>query len=239
MRPDRRAERASSSTPNPRKARLLVVEDDSAIRTALSVSLREDGIDVRALTDGRDVRQVTEEFRPDLAILDIRLPLGPNGYEIAQYLRRTSDVAVLFLTAADGLDSRLAGFEAGGDDYMVKPFSMAELLARVHALLRRSGRLSHAVWEVGDLVVDEGARTVVRSGVRLELTRMEEALLAVLAQHPGQVFSKAQLLTQVWGFDSYDVNVVEVHISALRRKLEAHGPRLLHTVRGAGYVLRA
>jgi two-component system OmpR family response regulator len=168
----------------------------------------------------------------------VRLPVGPDGYTLARVLRRTGDLPLLFLTAADGLDDRLAGFEAGADDYLVKPFSMAELLARAQALLRRSGRLSSAVTRVGDLVVDHGARTIVRGGESLELTRTEYELLLALAQHPGQVLSKVQLLTQVWGFDAYDTNVVEVHLSALRRKLEAHGPRLVHTVRGIGYVLR-
>ena len=116
---------------------------------------------------------------------------------------------------------------------------MAELLARVRALLKRSGRLSSASWQVGDLVVDEDARSVVRAGVALDLTRTEYELLAVLVRHVGKVLSKTQLLTQVWGFDAYDANLVEVHMSALRRKLEAAGPRVVHTVRGAGYVLRA
>jgi two-component system OmpR family response regulator len=158
---------------------------------------------------------------------------------MARLLRRTSGLPILFLTAADSVDDRLAGFQAGADDYLVKPFSMAELLARVQALLRRSGRLSSASWHVGDLVVDDAARMVVRAGVPLELTRTEYDLLTVLVQQIGTVLSKTQLLTQVWGFDAYDTNLVEVHMSALRRKLEAAGPRLVHTVRGAGYVLRA
>ena len=221
------------------KARVLVVEDDSPIRSALDVALRAEGYEVRVEPDGTTINEVGEQFRPDLAILDVHLPAGPNGFDIARHLRRSSDLAVLFLTAADGIDDRLAGFEAGGDDYLVKPFSMAELLARTQALLRRSGRLASAVWQIGDLVIDDGARVAMRAGNKLELTRTEYALLSMLAQHPGQVLSRAQLLAQVWGFDAYDSNLVEVHLSALRRKLEVHGPRLIHTVRGMGYTLRA
>lgn len=143
------------------------------------------------------------------------------------------------LTAADTVEERLAGFSAGADDYIVKPFSLAELLARVEALLRRSGRLTSAVRQVADVIIDDGARTVVRDGEPMDLTRTEYDLLAVMAKHPGQVLSKVQLLTHVWGFEAYDVNLVEVHVSSLRRKLEAHGPRLIQTVRGVGYVLRA
>jgi DNA-binding response OmpR family regulator len=145
---------------------------------------------------------------------------------------------VLFLTAADAVEDRLAGFSAGADDYLIKPFSMAELLARTQALLRRTGRLSSSTWQLGDLVVDDGARSVARDGVLLELTRTEYDLLAALVRHVGRVLSKTQLLTAVWGFDAYDTNLVEVHMSALRRKLEATGPRCIQTVRGAGYVLR-
>lgn len=221
------------------KARVLVVEDDDPIRSALDVSLRGEGYEVRAEPDGTRLQEVAEAFRPDLAVLDVRLPAGPDGYAMARILRATSDLPVLFLTAADGLDDRLAGFEAGADDYMVKPFSMAELLARVQALLRRAGRLASAVRQVGDVVIDEGARVAMRNGNKLDLTRTEYELLAMLTGHPGQVLSKTQLLTQVWGFDAYDANLVEVHMSALRRKLEAYGPRIVHTVRGAGYVLRA
>jgi len=219
-------------------ARILVIEDDEAIRNSVAVSLRTEGYDVRAEVDGSEILRLAEEFRPDLAVLDIRLPKGPDGYAIARLLRGLSDLPLLFVTAADSLDARLEGFDVGADDYLVKPFSMAELLARIHALLRRAGRLSSQVRQVGDLLVDETARAVLRAGVPVTLTRTEFALLNVLAQRPGQVFSKTQLLTMVWGFDAYGANLVEVHISTLRRKLEALGPRLVHTVRGAGYVLR-
>jgi len=230
----RRSKRASED-----KARILVIEDDEAIRSSVAISLRTEGYDVRAEVDGSEISRLAEEFRPDLAVLDIRLPVGPDGYAIARLLRGWSDLPLLFVTAADSLDARLAGFDVGADDYLVKPFSMAELVARIHALLRRAGRLSSQVRQVGDLLVDETARAVLRAGVPVMLTRTEFALLDVLVQRPGQVFSKTQLLTLVWGFDAYGANLVEVHVSTLRRKLEALGPRLVHTVRGAGYVLRA
>ena len=220
------------------KPRVLVVEDDRPVRASLEVALAGEGYEVRAQADAQALEIVTEQFRPDLVILDVNLPAGPNGYSAARMLRAGTTVPIIFLTAADGVDDRLAGFEAGGDDYLVKPFSMAELLARVHALLRRAGRLSSAVWQLGDLVIDGGARKVFRSGQQLDLTRTEYELLAVLAKHSGNVLSKVQLLTQVWGFDAYDVNLVEVHMSSLRRKLEATGPRVIQTVRGVGYVLR-
>ncbi|HVM04743.1 MAG TPA: response regulator transcription factor [Acidimicrobiales bacterium] len=222
-----------------RKARVLVVEDDGPIRSALDVSLRGEGYEVRAESDGTRLAEVAEGFRPDLAVLDVRLPAGPDGYAMGRILRASSDLPVLFLTAADSIDDRLAGFEAGADDYMAKPFSMAELLARVEALLRRAGRLASAVRQVGDVVIDEGARVATRNGERLDLTHTEYELLAMLARHPGQVLSKTQLLTHVWGFEAYGRNVVEVHMSALRKKLEANGARIVHTVRGAGYVLRS
>ncbi len=215
---------------------VLVVEDDDTLRHAVDVTLRRAGYTVRAEPDGKAVKEVVKEFRPDLAILDVRLPTGPDGYEIARSLRDEHDLPILFLTASDSRRARLDGFEAGADDYVIKPFDTEELLARVAALLRRAGR--QRVWRVGDVVVDEGTRTVTRNGHELVLTRTEYELLLVLVQHPRQVLSKAQLLTRVWGFDAWDTNLVEVHMSSLRRKLEAHGPRLIHTVRGTGYTLR-
>jgi DNA-binding response OmpR family regulator len=144
----------------------------------------------------------------------------------------------LFITVASAVDDVLAAFDAGGDDYVVKPFVMAELLARMKAILRRSGRQGRRVFEFADLVVDEDAHAAIRAGTVLDLTHREFSLLATLCHHPGVVLSKAQLLYKVWGFEQYDLNVVEVHISALRRKLEEQGTRLIHTVRGVGYVLR-
>ena len=222
-----------------RSARVLVVEDDRSVRTSLEVALREEGYEVCARPDASGVQRVIEQFRPDLAILDVRLGTGPDGYSTARLLRGQSDLPVIMLTAADTVAERLEGFNAGADDYLIKPFSMAELLARVEALLRRTGRVTSAVRQLGDVIIDDAARTVLRAGEKLDLTRTEFDLLAVLAKHPGQVLSKVQLLTQVWGFDAYDVNLVEVHMSSLRRKLEGHGPRLIQTVRGVGYVLRA
>lgn len=219
-------------------ARVVVVEDDDAVRGSLEIALENEGYEVLACTDATNIMKLVEQFRPDLAILDVHLPTGPDGYATARVLRENRDLPVIILTAADTLDDRLTGFKAGADDYLIKPFEMRELLARVYALLRRTGRLSSAVRHVGDVIIDDGARTVLRSGEKVDLTRTEYDLLAVLAKRPGQVLSKVQLLTQVWGFDAYDVNLVEVHVSSLRRKLEMRGPRLIHTVRGVGYVVR-
>ena len=191
-----------------------------------------------ACPDASGIQRVVDQFRPDIAILDVHLGAGPDGYSTARLLRGQSDLPVIMLTAADTVAERLEGFNSGADDYLIKPFSMAELLARVEALLRRTGRLTSAVRQVGDVIIDDAARAVVRAGEKLDLTRTEFDLLATLAKHPGQVLSKVQLLTQVWGFDAYDVNLVEVHMSSLRRKLEAHGPRIIQTVRGVGYVVR-
>ena len=141
------------------------------------------------------------------------------------------------LTARDGVDDRLRGLTTGADDYVIKPFVLAELVARVNALLRRMGRIPTAL-TVGDLVIDPAAVTVRRGQASIGLTATEFKLLCYFAEHRGSVLNKTQILSAVWGFDAYDPNLVEVFISALRRKLEEHGPRLLHTVRGMGYVLR-
>lgn len=231
-----RGERGSD-LPRQHNPRVLVVEDEELIRMALETALKGEGYTVRGEAHGREAERSLEQFGPDLAILDVNLPGGPNGYAIARRLRRASKLPILFLTGADEVADRLAGFEAGADDYMAKPFAMPEVLARVRALLRRSGRLTAGVWQVSDLVVDHDRRTVKRGDLPIELTRTEYQLLSVLGEHLGQVLSREQLLTRVWSFESVESNVVDVHISSLRRKLEAHGPRLVHTVRGMGYIL--
>lgn len=218
--------------------RALLIEDDQSVREAVAIAFEGLGFKVRAEPSGDRLSEMVEEFRPDVAIVDIQLPSGPNGFQVAREVIALAGIPVVFLTAADGLEDRLAGFEAGGDDYVVKPFAMSELLARVRAVLRRSGRLQSPVLEIRDLLIDDNAKQAIRAGVELDLTPTEFELLSVLARSPNQVFSKGQLLSQIWGFPSYDPNLVEVHVSALRRKLDAHGPRLVHTVRSRGYVFR-
>lgn len=218
--------------------RLLFIEDDTSLREAVTVTLRRAGYEVRAEADGSDLAGAVGTFHPDMAILDVRLPDGDEGFDIARRLKAMAELPIVFVTAADDLEDRLRGFEVGADDYLVKPFAVSELLARVRAVLRRAGRLRSPTYEAYDLLVDEANRTVHRGDVELALTKIEFELLSVLAREPGRVFSKAQLLSLVWGFDGFHGNLVEVHISALRRKLEAHGGRLIHTERGEGYVLR-
>ena len=218
--------------------RVLLVEDDPLVREVLAAALEGAGYDVQAEADGNRVERAVATFVPDIALLDLHLGDGVTGITVARRLRATKDIPFVFLTAATGIEDVLAAFDVGGDDYVVKPFVMAELLVRMQAVLRRWGRLGRTVLHVGDLVIDMEAHSAVRAGVTLELTHREFSLAATLAQHPGIVLSKVQLLTQVWGFEHYDLNLVEVHICALRRKLEEHGKRLIHTVRGVGYVLR-
>lgn len=219
--------------------RLLVVEDDRVLRDAIAAALRHEGYRVRSTSRSERAMELVSSFRPDLAVLDVRFPSGPDGFELGRRVRGVSDAPIVFVSAADGLEDRLSGFELGADDYIVKPFAMPELLARVGVALRRAGRMTSGVEAVGDLVLDEMARTVVRSGEIVELTPTEFDLLAVFVRHPGRVFSKSRLLALVWDFDAYDDNLVEVYVSSLRQKLELHGERILQTVRGAGYVLRA
>ena len=215
-------------------ARVVVIEDESAVRAGVGAALEGEGLAVSVFADYVDVETI-EAVMPDLIVLDVGLP-GGDGFELARRLRARRDVPIIFVTARDAVRDRLTGFQIGADDYLVKPFALEELLARVRAVLRRTGRLGAAI-EAGDVVVDEQTGLATRAGSSLELTPTELRLLAYLVRQRGMVLSKHQLLTQVWGYDAYDPNVVEVHISALRRKLEAHGPRILHTVRGLGYRL--
>lgn len=217
--------------------RVLVVDDDRAIAGALEIALRNDGYEV-CVDAGHGADQAAQAFRPDLAVLDIRLPDGDDGISLARRLRRAGDLPIIFLTAADDLDVRVACFSAGGDDYVAKPFSMTELLLRVKAILRRSGRLGSNVHRAGPVLVDADAHLVRWDDEPVDLTPTEFRLLVALVRDAGHVLSKRQLLEEAWGFDAYDTNVVEVHVSSLRRKLEVHGPRLVHTIRGVGYVVR-
>ena len=213
----------------------MLVEDEEPVRDAVERALRREGIAVTGFCDDPGPDPVLAAA-PDLAVLDVLLPSG-NGFELARRLRAARDLPIVFLTARDAVEDRLDGFALGADDYLVKPFALEELLARVRAVLRRTGRLGTAI-EAGEIVVDEQAGLATRAGSPLELTPTELRLLAFLVRQRGMVLSKHQLLTQVWGYDAYDPNVVEVHVSALRRKLEAHGgPRILETVRGLGYRL--
>ncbi len=214
---------------------MLVVEDAEAIRTAVLAGLAEAGYETAGRVDGRALEEDLAVFRPDLVVLDVMLP-GRDGFTLLPVVRRHSDAGVVMLTARDGVDDRLRGLHGGADDYVVKPFALAELVARVTAVLRRTGRAPTTV-EVGDLLVDAAAGSVRRGGVPIELTATELRLLDYLATQRGRVVSKGQILTRVWGYTDYDPNLVEVHVSALRRKLGE--PRLVHTVRGLGYVLRA
>src|SRR4051812_6279219 len=215
----------------PSCARVALVEDEDAVREAVARALRGEGFAVSAYADVPDVDELLRTA-PDLAVLDVLLP-GGEGLALCQALRARRVLPVVFLTARDGVADRLAGFDHGADDYLVKPFALEELLARVRAVLRRAGR-GPGPLVAGDLLVDEAAGEASRGGEPLGLTATELRLLAFLVRHRGQVLSKHQLLSQVWGYDAFDPNLVEVHVSALRRKLEARGPRLVQTVRGLG-----
>jgi two-component system, OmpR family, response regulator len=220
------------------RPRVLVVEDDESLSVALVIGLRAGGYDVSRASDGVRFAELVKTFRPDLVLLDVALPQGPDGFELASEFRSCSDAPIVFITAFDSLDDRLASFEVGADDYLPKPFALAELLARIRAVLRRAGRLVSPVVQIRDLVVDEQQRVVTRAGTVVSVTGTEFDLLVTLARAPGRVFSKAQLLSLVWGFDQYDPNLVEVHMSSLRRKVDTGTVKLIHTERGRGYVLR-
>jgi DNA-binding response OmpR family regulator len=216
--------------------RILLVEDADAIRAAVESALGDAGFRVLGRADGEDLERDLARFRPDLVILDLMLP-GRDGFALLDVVRKLSTAGVIILTARDGVDDRLRGLGQGADDYLVKPFVLAELVARATAVLRRTGRTRPAI-EIGDLVLDTESGLALHGGARVELTATEWKLLNYLAAHRGRVVSKTQILTAVWGYEDYAENLVEVHVSVLRKKLEAHGPRLLHTVRGQGYVLR-
>jgi two-component system OmpR family response regulator len=222
--------------------RVLVVDDEPSLAELLASVLRYEGWNVRTAGSGADAVRTAREFRPDAVVLDIMLP-DFNGIEVMRRLRaEIPQVCVLFLTARDAVEDRVAGITAGGDDYVTKPFSLEEVLARLRGLLRRAN-LTRAHTEgalaVGDLTMDEDAREVRRDGEVIDLTATEFELLRFLMRNPRRVLSKAQILDRVWNYDfGGQAHVVELYISYLRKKIDAGRVPLIHTVRGVGYVLK-
>jgi len=224
--------------------RVLVVDDDAAVRLVCAVNLEAEGLQVVEAADGNDALEQMRRERPDLVLTDVKMP-GLDGFELVERLRRderTRDVPVIFLTAKDSVEDRIGGLTAGGDDYVTKPFSLEEVIARLRALLRRSGAAlarSDSTLVVGDLTLDEDSHEVRRAGVEIQLTATEFELLRYLMRNPRRVLSKAQILDRVWNYDfGGQANVVELYISYLRKKIDANRPPMIHTLRGAGYVLR-
>jgi two-component system response regulator MprA len=234
--------------------RVLVVDDDAAVRQSLERSLRFEGYEVATAADGLAALELIARERPDIAVLDVMMP-RMDGLEACRQLRaRGDDLPVLMLTARDGLADRVSGLDVGADDYLVKPFALEELFARLRALSRRSalaaragvGRGSSAAsggpapLSYGGVALDQSSRQVARDGRELTLTKTEYELLELFLTHPRQVLSRSMIMERVWGYDfGPSSNSLEVFVSYLRRKLEAGGEaRLLHTVRGVGYVLR-
>ena len=222
-------------------ARVLVVDDEPAVRRSVERSLRYEGYEVLAAGDGASALRVLRDEHPDLVVLDVTLP-GFDGLAVCRRIRSAGDrTAVLMLTARDTVAARVAGLDAGADDYLVKPFALEEMLARVRALLRRASPATELTpVAVHGVRLDPAARTASRGGRELVLTRTESVLLELLLRHAGEVLSRSRLYEEVWGVDLHtSSNSLDVYIGYLRRKLEAGGePRLVQTVRGVGFVLR-
>ena len=221
------------------EARILVVDDEAYITDLVRMALRYEGFEVAAVATGQEALTVAGTFRPDLVVLDIMLP-DMEGLEVCRRLRADADVPVVFLTARDATEDKVAGLTVGGDDYVTKPFSLEELVARIRAVLRRTrpepspGRLAFA-----DLELDEDTHEVWRQGTPIQLTATEFKLLRYLVRNARRVVSKAQILDSVWHYDfGGNDNIVETYVSYLRRKVDRFRPPLIHTVRGVGYSLR-
>jgi two-component system, OmpR family, response regulator len=216
--------------------RVLVVSGDDFLADAVVHALHNDNHSVERAPSWRSAERLLPALRPQLVVIDAESE-GLDERPVVDRVRMVTDIPLVVLSASRQLEDRLIGLQAGADEVMAKPFLLSEFACKVNALLRRNGHRSAAI-ELGDIVVDEGAHTVARSGRAIDLTAVEFALLVAFCHNRGLVLSKSQLLTMVWGFDHHNVNLVEVHVSALRRKLETAGPRIIHTVRGAGYALR-
>jgi two-component system OmpR family response regulator len=223
--------------------RILVVDDEPNINDLISTSLKFSGFDVRSAMNGAQALAIAEEFKPHALVLDVMMP-GMNGFEVCEKLRKDGlKVGVLFLTAKDSTDDKVTGLTIGGDDYMVKPFSLEELIARVRAILRRTGDIEIDIDDelirFADLELNEATHEVRRGGQLIELSPTEFTLLRYLLINADRVVSKAQILDHVWQYDFRgDAGIVETYISYLRKKIDIFEPQLIHTVRGVGYRLR-
>ncbi len=220
--------------------RLLLADDDDNLRSMLEAALRHHGYDVVAVASGREALAAATDSSPDLLVLDVMMP-DLDGFEVCRRLRaQGSRVPVVFLTARDATEDKVRGLTLGGDDYVVKPFSLDELVARTDAVLRRTGaQQAGSVLRCADLVLDDDAHRVTRAGADVALSPTEYNLLRFLLANQGRVMSKAQILDHVWNYDfGGDGGIVETYVGYLRRKLDGD-PALIHTIRGVGYVLRA
>ncbi|MBC7725105.1 MAG: response regulator transcription factor [Burkholderiaceae bacterium] len=224
--------------------RAVVVDDEASLSDLLTMALRYEGWDVRSAAEGRAAIALIREFQPDVVVLDVMLP-DLDGLHVLQRLRADGqEMPILFLTAKDALDDRIAGLTAGGDDYVTKPFSLEELIARLRGLIRRSTVVvadsSDPVLRVGDLELDEESYEVRRAGRLIELTATEFELLRFLMRNPRRVMSKAQILDRVWSYDfGGRSSIVEIYISYLRKKIDAGATPMIHTVRSVGYLIKA
>jgi len=225
------------------KHRILVVDDEQSISDLVSTSLRFVGFEVRTAASGQEALRVAEEFKPQAMVLDVMLP-DLNGFEVCEKIRNEGqEIGVLFLTAKDTVEDKVYGLTRGGDDYMTKPFSLEELVARLKALLRRTGVVATSADEekirFADLELDEATHEVRRAGDLIELSPTEFTLLRYLLINADRVVSKAQILDHVWQYDFRgDAGIVETYVSYLRKKIDVYDPPLIHTVRGVGYRLR-
>jgi len=233
--------RAQLTRPDGTALRVLVVDDEPSLCELLSMALRYEGWEVATAQDGTAAVKTAREFRPDAVVLDVMLP-DMDGLEVLRRLRADAPlVPVVFLTARDAVEDRIAGLTAGGDDYVTKPFSLEEVAARLRGLLRRTSRAvsDDGLLVVGDLTLDEESHEVTRGGADIRLTATEFELLRYLMRNPKRVLSKAQILDRVWEYDfGGQGNIVELYISYLRRKIDAGREPMIHTMRGAGYLIK-